>query len=96
APGGTSLAAPAPMRTTTPSPSHDPENHKLSDRDQRSPRDEDAGHDDDPGIETDPLPHHAHQEAELGDDEMEEAQLSSDDLLALDEDDLVYAEGPDA
>ncbi len=81
---------------STPSPAHDPENHKLSDRDQRSPRDEDAGGDDDPGIETDPLPHHAHAEADLGDDELEEAQLASDDLVALDEDDLVNAEGPDA
>jgi hypothetical protein len=65
------------------------ENHKLTDREQRDSED--------PGIETDPLPHHAHQEVDIGDDDdPEEAQLASDDLVALDEDDLVYAEGPDA
>ena len=65
------------------------ENHKQPSRDTR--RTDDA----DPGIETDPLPHHAHEEADGG-DEIEEAQLASDDLVALDEDDLFYAEGPDA
>jgi hypothetical protein len=64
------------------------ENHKLSPREQQDSED--------PGIETDPLPHHAHEEVDLGEDEIEEAQLASDDLMALDEDDLVYAEGPDA
>jgi hypothetical protein len=65
------------------------ENHKQPSGDTRRKDDED------PGIETDPLPHHAHEEAD-GDAEIEEARLSSDDLMALDEDDLVYAEGPDA
>lgn len=84
------------MRTTPPSRAQDPEDHKLDDRDKRSPRDEEAGRDEDPGIETDPLPHRAHARTDLGDDELEEAQLASDDLVALDEDDLVNAEGPDA
>jgi hypothetical protein len=67
------------------------EHHKLSKRDQQDSED--------PGIETDPLPHRAHQEVDLDEDDeddLEEARLSSDDLMALDEDDLVYAEGPDA
>jgi hypothetical protein len=64
------------------------ENHKQPSRDSRKDTE-------DPGIETDPLPHHEHEEAEGG-DEIEEAQLASDDLVSLDEDDLVYAEGPDA
>src|SRR4051812_8736989 len=65
------------------------ENHKLSPREQQD--------NEDPGIETDPLPHHAHQEVDLDEDEeIEEARMSSDDLMALDEDDLVYADGPDA
>lgn len=62
--------------------------HKLSDREQQDSED--------PGIETDPLPHHAHQEVDLGDNEMEEARLGDDNLMALDEDDLVNADGPDA
>lgn len=83
---GTRLAALSGMRPTKTASAPDPENHK----DQRKLSDED------PGIETDPLPHHAHEEVPLGDDEIEEARLASDDLVALDEDDLVYAEGPDA
>jgi len=61
--------------------------HKRPSKDQRDSKD--------PGIETDPLPHHKHEEIEGG-DEIEEAQLASDDLVSLDEDDLAYAEGPDA
>lgn len=64
-------------------------NHKATNREQQQLDSED------PGIETDPLPHHAHEETEGG-DEIEEAQLANDDLVALDEDDLYYAEGPDA
>jgi hypothetical protein len=64
------------------------ENHEQPSRDQRKGTE-------DPGIETDPLPHHEHEEAEGG-DEIEEAQLAGDDLMALDDDDLVNAEGPDA
>ena len=72
----------------TPSKQIEAENLQLDERGRPSgPKD--AGRD------ADPLPGHEHREHEP-DDEIEEAELSGDDLAALAEDPLKYAEGPDA